>query len=180
MRGGEGAARHQFQGLIVFGLGLALTTGALALLGRLAPDASRAVELARARRGERRSPPCCASSLFRSWVFRRAAVTAAATSPHLGDPGMTATLPSAPDPAAPTAPPPAAAPLRPRVDSRLAVLLVGTAALYLWNLAASGWANSFYAAAVQAGTQSWKAFFFGSLDAGNVDHRGQAARRRCG
>ena len=35
---------------------------------------------------------------------------------------------------------------------------------YLWNLTASGYANSFYAAAVQAGTKSWKAFFFGSLD----------------
>ena len=31
----------------------------------------------------------------------------------------------------------------------------------------SGYANSFYAAAVQAGTKSWKAFFFGSLDASN-------------
>ncbi len=50
----------------------------------------------------------------------------------------------------------------------LVVLLAGTGALYLWNLAASGWANSFYAAAVQAGTQSWTAFFFGSLDAGNA------------
>jgi 4-amino-4-deoxy-L-arabinose transferase-like glycosyltransferase len=47
-------------------------------------------------------------------------------------------------------------------------LLAATALLYLWNLGASGWANSYYAAAVQAGTQSWKAFLFGSLDAGNV------------
>ena len=31
-----------------------------------------------------------------------------------------------------------------------------------------GWANDFYAAAVQAGTQSWKALLFGSLDAGNA------------
>ena len=46
-------------------------------------------------------------------------------------------------------------------------LLVCTAVLYLWNLSASGYANSFYAAAVQAGTESWKAFFFGSLDASN-------------
>ncbi|MEV4312284.1 glycosyltransferase family 39 protein [Actinocrispum sp. NPDC049592] len=47
-------------------------------------------------------------------------------------------------------------------------LLIGTAVLYLWDLGASGTANSFYAAAVQAGTQSWKAWFFGSLDAGNA------------
>jgi len=46
--------------------------------------------------------------------------------------------------------------------------LLGTALLYLWGLGASGYANEFYAAAVQAGTQSWKAMFFGSLDAGNA------------
>ncbi|MCU1644006.1 MAG: glycosyl transferase [Nocardia sp.] len=50
----------------------------------------------------------------------------------------------------------------------LAVLLVGTAAAYLWNLTASGWANSFYAAAVQSGARSWKAFFFGSSDWANA------------
>ena len=44
------------------------------------------------------------------------------------------------------------------------VLLAAVAVLYLWDLAASGDANSFYAAAVQAGTESWKAWFFGSLD----------------
>ncbi|MGW2859947.1 ArnT family glycosyltransferase [Streptomyces sp. NPDC001205] len=49
----------------------------------------------------------------------------------------------------------------------LAVLAV-TFAAYLWNLGASGYANSFYSAAVQAGSQSWKAFFFGSLDAANA------------
>ncbi|MFJ5077080.1 ArnT family glycosyltransferase [Streptomyces sp. NPDC088553] len=48
------------------------------------------------------------------------------------------------------------------------VLLAVTAALYLWNLSASGYANSFYSAAVQAGSESWKAFFFGSLDAANA------------
>ena len=42
-----------------------------------------------------------------------------------------------------------------------------TAVLYLWALGSLGWANEFYAAAVQAGTQSWKALLFGSLDAGN-------------
>jgi 4-amino-4-deoxy-L-arabinose transferase-like glycosyltransferase len=47
-------------------------------------------------------------------------------------------------------------------------LLALTAVLYLWNLSASGWGNSFYAAAAQAGAQSWKAWLFGSLDAGNA------------
>ena len=46
-------------------------------------------------------------------------------------------------------------------------LLALTAIVYLWGLGASGWANSFYAAAVQAGTESWKAMFFGSSDAAN-------------
>ncbi|GAA4632324.1 hypothetical protein GCM10023196_065290 [Actinoallomurus vinaceus] len=49
----------------------------------------------------------------------------------------------------------------------LLVLLAATAVLYVWGLGASGWANSFYSAAVQAGTRSWKAFFFGSSDAAN-------------
>ena len=40
--------------------------------------------------------------------------------------------------------------------------------LYLWGLGASGWANSFYSAAAQAGSVSWKAFFFGSSDAANL------------
>ncbi len=53
------------------------------------------------------------------------------------------------------------------VRPALAVLLIGTAVLYLWDLGASGWSNSFYSAAVQAGTVSWKAFFYGSSDAGN-------------
>jgi 4-amino-4-deoxy-L-arabinose transferase-like glycosyltransferase len=49
----------------------------------------------------------------------------------------------------------------------LLALLAGTAALYLWNLSVSGWANSFYSAAAQAGSHSWKAFLFGSSDAAN-------------
>ncbi|MEU6755378.1 glycosyltransferase family 39 protein [Streptomyces sp. NPDC046685] len=49
----------------------------------------------------------------------------------------------------------------------LAGLLIATAALLLWDLGSSGYANSFYSAAVQAGSESWKAFFFGSSDAGN-------------
>ncbi|CAG7650787.1 ArnT family glycosyltransferase [Actinacidiphila bryophytorum] len=49
----------------------------------------------------------------------------------------------------------------------LLALLLGTLVLYLYDLGASGYANSFYSAAVQAGSQSWKAFFFGSSDAAN-------------
>lgn len=46
----------------------------------------------------------------------------------------------------------------------LIIILVITSALYLANLSINGYANSYYTAAVQAASTSWKAFFFGSLD----------------
>jgi 4-amino-4-deoxy-L-arabinose transferase-like glycosyltransferase len=49
----------------------------------------------------------------------------------------------------------------------LFALLALTSLLYMVGLSRNGWANDFYAAAVQAGTKSWKAFFFGSSDASN-------------
>jgi 4-amino-4-deoxy-L-arabinose transferase-like glycosyltransferase len=55
----------------------------------------------------------------------------------------------------------------PWVRPGLLLLLAATALLYLVGLSASGYANDFYAAAVQAATKSWKAFFFGSSDAAN-------------
>ncbi|GAP46664.1 integral membrane protein [Streptomyces azureus] len=48
----------------------------------------------------------------------------------------------------------------------LLAILALAAVLYSWNLSGSS-LNSFYSAAVLSGTQSWKAWFFGSLDAGN-------------
>ncbi|WP_406014028.1 glycosyltransferase family 39 protein [Streptomyces sp. NBC_00984] len=90
-------------------------------------------------------------------------------------------LPASPAPAPPTAPAHGRPnrPLAHRVwrgrpeDPRWArpaflalLLVIGLA--YLWNLSASGYANSFYSAAAQAGSRSWKAFFFGSLDAANA------------
>jgi putative flippase GtrA len=73
VRGRHGAARHQFQGLIVFGLGLGLTTGALALLGHLAPDAGQAVELAAIILANAVAT-VLRFLLFRAWVFRPRAV----------------------------------------------------------------------------------------------------------
>jgi 4-amino-4-deoxy-L-arabinose transferase-like glycosyltransferase len=79
----------------------------------------------------------------------------------------------------------ASAPQRPGARSLLARLLRGrdsdprwarpaligvltlTGLLYIVGLSRNGWANDFYAAAVQAGTKSWQAFFFGSFDASN-------------
>ncbi|CAN5303221.1 hypothetical protein BH09ACT6_BH09ACT6_26140 [soil metagenome] len=46
-------------------------------------------------------------------------------------------------------------------------LLLVTAVAYIYNLTSSGYANEFYSAAVQAGSQNWEAFLFGSSDAGN-------------
>lgn len=56
----------------------------------------------------------------------------------------------------------------PWVRPAFLALLAVTTVLYVWNLSASGYANSFYSAAVQAGSESWKAFFFGSLDSANA------------
>ncbi|MET7680039.1 glycosyltransferase family 39 protein [Streptomyces sp. NPDC005423] len=44
--------------------------------------------------------------------------------------------------------------------------MVLAAVLYSWNLSGSS-LNSFYSSAIYSGTKSWKAWFFGSLDAGN-------------
>ena len=45
--------------------------------------------------------------------------------------------------------------LTPRwVRPALLVLLLATAVLYLWALGSAGWANNYYAAAVQAGTRT--------------------------
>ncbi|MGL4744519.1 MAG: ArnT family glycosyltransferase [Dermatophilaceae bacterium] len=46
-------------------------------------------------------------------------------------------------------------------------LLVLTGVAYLYNLTANDWANAFYSAAAQAGSESWTALFYGSSDSGN-------------
>ncbi|MGW1612319.1 ArnT family glycosyltransferase [Streptomyces sp. NPDC002285] len=82
-----------------------------------------------------------------------------ATDPH---PHTTVT-PDVPPPAPPAAPPGSAP--RWSLPALIAILILA-AVLYSWNLSGSS-LNSFYSAAVLSGTQSWKAWFFGSLDAGN-------------
>ncbi len=46
-------------------------------------------------------------------------------------------------------------------------VLAAAAILCLWNLTINGWSNEYYAAAARAGSESWKAWFFGSLDPGS-------------
>ncbi|GAA4019719.1 ArnT family glycosyltransferase [Streptomyces plumbiresistens] len=82
-----------------------------------------------------------------------------ATDPH---PRPTVT-PDLPPPAPPAAPEDTAP--RWSLPALIAIMILA-AVLYAWNLSGSG-LNSFYSAAVLSGTQSWKAWFFGSLDAGN-------------
>jgi 4-amino-4-deoxy-L-arabinose transferase-like glycosyltransferase len=79
---------------------------------------------------------------------------------------MTITEEQLPQTAVPSEGPPRRDPrwVRPAVLA----LLAATAVLYLWGLGSSGWANNYYAAAAQAATQDWKAWLFGSLDAGNA------------
>lgn len=84
---------------------------------------------------------------------------------------MTAPAP-APAPAhSDDATPPAATdgPASPRwARPTVVALLLATAAFWTIGLSRNGWGNAFYAAAVQAGTKSWKAFLFGSSDAANT------------
>ncbi|WP_328845978.1 ArnT family glycosyltransferase [Streptomyces sp. NBC_00258] len=92
-----------------------------------------------------------------------------ATDPYPHAPEVAQASPAA-DRAA-SSPPPAETGARPGKPPRwslpaLVAIMVLAGVLYSWNLSSSS-LNSFYSAAVLSGTQSWKAWFFGSLDAGN-------------
>src|SRR3954452_882637 len=89
IRGGTGAAGHHAQGLIVFGLGLALTSGSLALLNAVAPGASRGAEVLLLVAANAVAT-LLRFVLFRGWVFR-AHPTAAADRATPAD-GSTAVL----------------------------------------------------------------------------------------
>lgn len=81
---------------------------------------------------------------------------------------MTITADMPPETTAAPHDPPTQTPQPRWIRPALLVLLVATAVLYVWALGSSGWANNYYAAAVQAGTQDLKAWLFGSLDPGNA------------
>lgn len=69
VRGRADRIRHQAQGLLVFLLGLAVTSGSLWLLGALAPTASRTVELV-VLTAANVVATLLRFLLFRAWVFR--------------------------------------------------------------------------------------------------------------
>jgi putative flippase GtrA len=73
IRGGAGAAVHHAQGLAVLGLGLALTSGSLAVLHAVAPGASRAAELLLLVAANAVAT-LLRFVLFRGWVFRPGSV----------------------------------------------------------------------------------------------------------
>ncbi len=70
IRGSSRAARHHLQGLIVFAVGLGLTSGALAVQQALDPDASRGLELLLLVAANLLAT-LVRFLLFRGWVFRR-------------------------------------------------------------------------------------------------------------
>ncbi|MFE1378387.1 glycosyltransferase [Streptomyces sp. NPDC058740] len=75
VRGRERAARHQAQGLVVFGIGLALTSGSLAALGAATGDPAHSTELA-VLIVANLAATVVRFLLFRLWVFpERAAAT---------------------------------------------------------------------------------------------------------
>ena len=82
IRGGAGAARAQLQGLVVFGLGLALTSGALAGLHAATATPSRTVEVA-ALLAANAAATLLRFVLFRGWVFRSRRATPEVSAPQM-------------------------------------------------------------------------------------------------
>jgi putative flippase GtrA len=70
VRGRTARLQHQLQGLAVFGIGLALSTGALAVEYAAAPHAGRSIEVATLVLANL-AATILRFLLFRSWVFRR-------------------------------------------------------------------------------------------------------------
>src|SRR5213075_1517620 len=68
VRGRAGAARHQAQGLLVFAIGLALTSGSLAALDAANPRAPHSTELA-VLIAANLAATVLRFLLFRTWVF---------------------------------------------------------------------------------------------------------------
>ncbi|GAA2790805.1 bifunctional glycosyltransferase family 2/GtrA family protein [Streptomyces showdoensis] len=74
VRGRERAARHQAQGLVVFGIGLALTSGSLAALGAATGDPAHSTELA-VLIVANLAATVVRFLLFRLWVFPERSLT---------------------------------------------------------------------------------------------------------
>ncbi|MFE9905365.1 glycosyltransferase [Streptomyces achromogenes] len=106
VRGRGGAVRHQAQGLVVFGIGLALTSGSLAALNAAGDSPAHSTELA-VLIAANLAATVLRFLLFRAWVFP----DRTDTGPAPTAPAPTAPVPTAP---APTAAQPAPAPMAAR------------------------------------------------------------------
>jgi putative flippase GtrA len=85
IQGGAGVARHHFEGLIVFGIGLALTSGALALVHGSATAPDRWLEIATVTAANL-AATALKFLLFRLWVFRHGRTAAAPVASPSGAP----------------------------------------------------------------------------------------------
>ncbi|MFE7262754.1 glycosyltransferase [Streptomyces sp. NPDC057592] len=83
VRGRGGAVRHQAQGLVVFAIGLALTSGSLAALGAASGSPSHGTELA-VLIAANLAATVLRFLLFRAWVFPERAATAVEGHPAAG------------------------------------------------------------------------------------------------
>jgi glycosyltransferase involved in cell wall biosynthesis len=95
VRGRRHAVRHQIRGLLAFGAGLLLTSGALATLQAVSPRPGRAAEVT-ALVGANLLATILRYVLYRSWVFR-----GRRTPPHPGWPASPAGLTAQPGPGFP-------------------------------------------------------------------------------
>ena len=80
---------------------------------------------------------------------------------------MTTTLALRADPTGAITTPEPATPATRWQRIALAVVLLATAAMYLWDITINGMGNQFYAGAAWAGSRNWEALLFGSLDPRN-------------
>jgi putative flippase GtrA len=95
VRGAAGAVQAQLQGLLVFAVGLGLTSGVLALLAAAAPAASRLVEVA-VLLAATVAATLVRFTLFRRWIFRPAAPPDEESRPVPARPAVTAAVPGSP------------------------------------------------------------------------------------
>ncbi|QJS11145.1 bifunctional glycosyltransferase family 2/GtrA family protein [Streptomyces argyrophyllae] len=118
VRGRGGAVRHQAQGLVVFGIGLALTSGSLAALNAATDSPAHSTELA-VLIAANLAATVLRFLLFRAWVFpeRRETVPCPPAAPHTpAAPARPETAPYAP--AHRTSAPYAPLPQRPAVPQQ--------------------------------------------------------------
>jgi putative flippase GtrA len=92
VRGRPHRLRHQAQGLVVFGIGLAVTSGALVALEALAPDASRPGELV-VLTAANVLATLIRFLLYRAWVFGDRLAVGARPAPHAAPAALSPEVP---------------------------------------------------------------------------------------